>query len=94
MLEKEYKNQLDIKSGIKAKVQEKDKEHKHSISTPSFNRPRALSNLSDFVQRNWKGWLVEGSFYIHGIVYMLVRVAVNITMSVQPFYLLYVTGFD
>jgi len=24
---------------------------------------------------------------------MLVRVAVNVTMSVQPFYLIYVTGF-
>jgi Na+/melibiose symporter-like transporter len=28
------------------------------------------------------------------MAYMLVRVAVNVTMTVQPFYLLYVTGFE
>lgn len=27
------------------------------------------------------------------MVYMMVRIAVNVTMSVQPFYLIYVTGF-
>ena len=32
-------------------------------------------------------WLKEGSFYVHGIVYMVVRIAVNVTMTVQPFYL-------
>lgn len=26
-------------------------------------------------------------FYINGLVYMLVRVAVNVTMTIQPFYL-------
>jgi Na+/melibiose symporter-like transporter len=38
--------------------------------------------------------LKDGSFYIHGFVYMLVRIAVNVTMSVQPFYLILVTGFE
>lgn len=28
------------------------------------------------------------------MVYMLVRIAVNVTMSVQPFYLIKVTGFE
>ena len=28
------------------------------------------------------------------MVYMLVRIAVNVTMSVQPFYLIIVTGFE
>lgn len=37
--------------------------------------------------RDWKAWLNEGTFYVHGMVYMLVRVAVNVTMTVQPFYL-------
>lgn len=37
--------------------------------------------------RDWKGWLAEGTFYVHGMVYMLVRIAVNVTMTVQPFYL-------
>ncbi len=36
----------------------------------------------------------EGTFYVHGMVYMLVRIAVNVTMSVQPFYLLEVTKFE
>lgn len=35
----------------------------------------------------WKDWLKSGTFYVHGFVYMLVRVAVNVTMTVQPFYL-------
>lgn len=43
--------------------------------------------------KTWKDWLKEGTFYVHGIVYMLVRIAVNVTMSVQPFYLILVTGF-
>jgi hypothetical protein len=37
--------------------------------------------LSDVVM-DWRGWLKEGSFYIHGLVYMLVRVAVNVTMVI------------
>ena len=43
--------------------------------------------------KNWKAWLREPTFYIFGMVYMLVRVAVNVTMSMQPFYLEVVTGF-
>ena len=38
-----------------------------------------VSMLSEIV-RDWKGWLKEGSFYVHGLVYMLVRIAVNVTM--------------
>ena len=29
---------------------------------------------------DWTGWLKEGSFYVHGMVYMLVRIAVNVTI--------------
>lgn len=43
--------------------------------------------------KTWKDWLKEGNFYVHAVVYMLVRIAVNVTMSVQPFYLILVTGF-
>jgi Na+/melibiose symporter-like transporter len=38
-------------------------------------------------------WLKEGTFYVHGIVYMFVRLSINVTMTMQPFYLEYVTGF-
>ena len=34
-----------------------------------------------------KDWLSDTNFYIHGLVYMVVRIAVNVTMTVQPFYL-------
>ena len=30
--------------------------------------------------KDWRGWLSEGQFYIYGCVYMLVRIAVNVTM--------------
>ena len=43
--------------------------------------------------RTWKDWLGEGTFYVHGMVYMLVRVSVNVTMTMQPFYLKQVTKF-
>jgi len=42
----------------------------------------------------WYNWFTEGQFYLYGIVYMMVRIAVNVTMSVQPFYLIKVTGFE
>uniref|UniRef100_A0A7S3CI56 Uncharacterized protein n=1 Tax=Strombidium rassoulzadegani TaxID=1082188 RepID=A0A7S3CI56_9SPIT len=46
------------------------------------------------LDRTWKDWLKEPTFYIHGTVYMLVRVAVNVTMTMQPFYLVSVTKFE
>jgi len=53
----------------------------------------AESEVSQKKGRDWKGWLSEGTFYIHGFVYMMVRIAVNVTMTVQPFYVVNVTGF-
>lgn len=44
--------------------------------------------------KQWYEWFKEGQFYVYGIVYMLVRIAVNVTMSVQPFYLIIVTKFE
>ena len=38
-------------------------------------------------------WLKEMTFYIHGLIYMLVRIAVNVTMTAQPFYLQLVLGY-
>jgi hypothetical protein len=32
-------------------------------------------------------WLTAGTFYVHGMVYMMVRIAVNVTMTMQPYYL-------
>mmetsp|Transcript_12861 Transcript_12861/g.19931 ORF Transcript_12861/g.19931 Transcript_12861/m.19931 type:complete len:275 (-) Transcript_12861:24-848(-) len=46
------------------------------------------------VGRNWKDWLSEGTFFIHGFVYMMVRVAVNVSMTMMPFYLATVTEYE
>lgn len=37
--------------------------------------------------KKWYDWLKSETFYIYGFVYMMVRVAINVTMTVQPFYL-------
>lgn len=58
-----------------------------------FAKVPKISMISERL-KDWKGWLSEGQFYIYGVVYMLVRIAVNVTMSVQPFYLLNVTKFE
>ena len=55
--------------------------------------PRTSSLMKAHISK-WYMWLKEGQFYIYGIAYMLVRIAVNVTMTVQPFYLIYVTGFE
>ena len=55
--------------------------------------PRTSSLMKAHISR-WYQWLLEGQFYVFGMAYMLVRVAVNVTMTVQPFYLLYVTQFE
>ena len=41
-----------------------------------------LSQMSGNKQKDWKGWLKDGSFYVHGVVYMMVRIAVNVTMVI------------
>jgi len=43
--------------------------------------------------RNWKGWLKEPNFYIHGVVYMMIRIAINVTMTLTPFYIVGITQF-
>jgi hypothetical protein len=40
-----------------------------------------LSVLSAQIKQ-WYEWFKEGQFYVYGMVYMLVRIAVNVTMSV------------
>jgi len=44
--------------------------------------------------KDWKGWLKEGAFYVHGGVYMFARLAMNLTMTAIPFYLSYVLEFQ
>lgn len=44
--------------------------------------------------KDWKGWLKECNFYIHGGVYMFARLAMNLTMTAIPFYLKYVLKYN
>ena len=39
-------------------------------------------------------WCKDCNFYLHGIVYAMVRVSMVVTVSMQPFYLTTVTGFE
>lgn len=81
------------------KLYKKQLQGDQAILTAENEEETALQpqkNVESEVQKggkDWKGWLGEGTFYIHGIVYMLVRIAVNVTMTVQPFYVVNVTGF-
>ena len=43
--------------------------------------------------KDWKDWLKQGQFWIFGMVFMLIKVVVNVQMTMQPFYLTYVTRF-
>ena len=44
--------------------------------------------------KQWYTWFKEGQFYVYGFVYTLVRMAVNVVMTVQSFYLIIVLGFQ
>lgn len=44
--------------------------------------------------KQWYVWFKEGQFYVYGFVYTLVRMAVNVVMTVQSFYLIHVLKFE
>lgn len=61
--------------------------------------PEAVRIMEDQKNREvsgkaWSDWMKEGVFYIYGMVYMLARLNVNVTMTVQPFYLNKVAKFE
>ena len=55
--------------------------------------PQTRKTMSDEVV-TWKNWLTNGAFYIHLIVYTFARMAVNVTMTLTPFYLIHVLEFE
>jgi len=60
-----------------------EREYKvHVRGEESTRIDEEAANLSGVSGKDWKAWLGKGTFYVHGIVYMLVRVAVNVTMTV------------
>ena len=44
--------------------------------------------------KQWYSWFKEGQFYVYGFVYTMVRMAVNVVMTVQSFYLINVLNFE
>lgn len=60
-----------------------EREYKVLIAGEESTRiEEEAANNSGLSGKDWKAWLGKGTFYIHGMVYMLVRVAVNVTMTV------------
>ncbi|CDW90654.1 UNKNOWN [Stylonychia lemnae] len=90
---------------LTAEAKRLQKQYLQYTKTGELKETRELEEEEEEIDRNprtssmsqkitvWYQWLSEGQFYIYGMAYMLVRVAVNVTMSVQPFYLINVTGF-
>lgn len=60
-----------------------------SLVKAEKNEKRRMSVLSSQV-KFWYSWFKEGQFYVYGLVYTAVRVAVNVVMSVQAFYIIIV----
>jgi len=61
---------------------------KDEDETKNANRETVSDNV-----KSWKHWLVNGAFYVHAIVYTFARMAVNVTMTLTPFYLIKVLDF-
>jgi len=55
---------------------------------------RAMSITSVQELKEWYSWFKEGQFYIYCIVYTLVRMAINVVLTVQSFYLIRVLKFE
>ena len=51
------------------------------------NEEKPLIGIKERSGKTPGEWLQDGSFYLHGAIYMLVRLAMNLTMTVIPFYL-------
>jgi len=43
---------------------------------------------------HWKEWLSIKQFYWYGMVYMLARMSINVTMTLTPFYLIHVLKYE
>lgn len=75
---------------------EYDKAYKKAngkVEEPQDKERASRATISENVS-SWTQWLTNGAFYIHAVVYMFARMAVNVTMTLTPFYLLYVLDFE
>lgn len=73
--DKEYKAKTAGLVLKDSKVKEDEEDEDDLAKVPK------ISMISERL-KDWRGWLTEGQFYIYGMVYMLVRIAVNVTMVI------------
>jgi len=58
------------------------------------NEDKDNENKENEVQNTWRDWLTSGTFYVYAAVYTFTRMAVNVTMTLTPFYLIHVLEFS
>ena len=77
-----YKRQLKIEAGLISEDAPLEEDNMTGDELKKVN-----------TGKKWWEWLKVETFYIYGMVYMLVRVAINVTMTMQPFYITRATGY-
>lgn len=77
-----YKRQLKIEAGLLSEEDPVDPDNMTGDELKSVH-----------TGKKWFDWLKVETFYIYGFVYMLVRVAINVTMTMQPFFITNVTHY-
>ena len=67
-----------------------DKEYRMAVFGEDSMKIKKLSASGKTVL----DWCKDLNFYLHGVVYIVVRLGMVVTVSIQPFYLGIVTGFE
>lgn len=71
------------------KLQKEFKMQQKALYQAEESEKERVKSMSMAVKQ-WHTWFKEGQFYVYGFVYTLVRMAVNVVMTVQSFYLIHV----
>jgi len=76
------------------------KENLINSPTPSLNNKERSSNTESNndsekeEEITWVYWLKKSDFYFYIVVYMLIRLSINITSTIVPFYMQIVLGYE
>lgn len=70
-----------------------DKAYRRANDTREEDEKKPTRETETESVKSWKQWLVNGAFYVHAVVYTFARMAVNVTMTLTPFYLIKVLDF-
>jgi len=71
-----------------------DKENEAEENEAEENEDKENEDKENEVQNTWRDWLTSGTFYVYAAVYTFTRMAVNVTMTLTPFYLIHVLEFS